>query len=89
MDFRPDYKEIPILQSLFEVPNIALTATATITIQKDIYNVLGFQTSKTEVVAVLPDRYFKFSYIYNLNRSYLFLYIQSKSYVVYILFRYT
>ena len=48
---------MPILQSLYDVPNLILTATATVQIQKDISDVLGLQEEKVEVVAALPNRY--------------------------------
>lgn len=56
LDFRPSYRQVPALQSIFNVPNLALTATATTKIQDDIYELLGFQPEKTEVVAALPNR---------------------------------
>lgn len=57
LDFRPSYKKVAVLQSLLEVPNLALTATATKPIQQDIYTTLGFQTENVVIVAALPNRY--------------------------------
>ncbi|XP_014673008.1 PREDICTED: ATP-dependent DNA helicase Q-like 3 [Priapulus caudatus] len=48
--------EVNNVKSLFEVPCLALTATATKEIQKDVYDLLGFQSDKTEVIAALPNR---------------------------------
>ncbi|KAK3106069.1 hypothetical protein FSP39_012030 [Pinctada imbricata] len=36
-DFRPEYRNMASIQSLFDVPNLALTATSTEYIQKDIF----------------------------------------------------
>ena len=56
-DFRPVYRDMASIQSIFEVPNLALTATATQNIHSDIIKVLSFNLEKTEIVASLPNRY--------------------------------
>ncbi|KAK3108661.1 hypothetical protein FSP39_012764 [Pinctada imbricata] len=56
IDFRPEYRNMASIQSLFDVPNLALTATSTEYIQKDIFQVLSFDSEKVKVVANLPDR---------------------------------
>lgn len=43
-DFRPAYLKIGLLKSFFNVPFIALTATATLRVQEDICSSLGLQT---------------------------------------------
>ena len=55
--FRPTYREEAIIQSYFDTPNLALTATATKTIQQDIYIVLGLDANHTKVISELPDRF--------------------------------
>lgn len=45
------------MQSIIDKPNLVLTATATKSIQRDIYEHLGFKVEETKVVAALPDRY--------------------------------
>ncbi|KAL5011615.1 hypothetical protein ScPMuIL_010166 [Solemya velum] len=56
LEFREDYQKVGILQSLLEAPVLALTATATKEIHKDITRVLGLHED-TKVLATLPDRY--------------------------------
>ncbi|KAL3870211.1 hypothetical protein ACJMK2_038290 [Sinanodonta woodiana] len=56
LDFRPGYRQVSVIQSLFDVPNLVLTATATKEIQRDIYDVLGFHRETTFVVSDLPNR---------------------------------
>ncbi|KAL5007298.1 hypothetical protein ScPMuIL_016104 [Solemya velum] len=55
LEFREDYQKVGILQSLLEAPVLALTATATKEIHKDITRVLGLHED-TKVLATLPDR---------------------------------
>ncbi|XP_062605789.1 probable ATP-dependent DNA helicase RecS, partial [Saccostrea cucullata] len=55
LDFREDYCKIGLLQSIIEAPVLALSATVTKEIKKDIDNVLGL-SSNTVVIATLPDR---------------------------------
>ncbi|KAL5015243.1 hypothetical protein ScPMuIL_009513 [Solemya velum] len=56
LEFREDYQKVGILQSLLEAPVLALTATATKEIHKDITRVLGLHED-TKVLATLPDRF--------------------------------
>lgn len=56
LEFREDYQKVGVLQSIFEVPVLAITATVTKEIQRDVNRVLGLHDD-TKVVATLPDRY--------------------------------
>lgn len=56
LDFRPEYRKVTTLVSVFsDCPCLLLTATATPKIQNDLYNVLSL-FDNTKVVALLPDR---------------------------------
>ncbi|CAC5401408.1 unnamed protein product [Mytilus coruscus] len=56
LDFRPEYRKVADIISLFaSCPTLLLTATATEKIQEDLYSLLALDND-TKVVAVLPDR---------------------------------
>ncbi len=57
-DFRQTYPEILVLRSILDSDNVctmALTATTTDEVRKDIFRTLAFDDS-TSVIAVVPDR---------------------------------
>lgn len=54
MDFREDYRKVGTLQSIFDCPVLALTATITSDIMADIKQILSLKD--VNVVANLPDR---------------------------------
>ncbi|XP_076095799.1 putative ATP-dependent DNA helicase RecS [Mytilus galloprovincialis] len=56
LDFRPEYRKVADIISLFaKCPTLLLTATATEKIQEDLYSLLALD-NETKLVAVLPDR---------------------------------
>jgi len=65
-----------------DVPNLALTATATKKIQDEVFELLGFQREQIKVIAAFPKRYctfiicftFMFTYMYR-YRNYKFEYV--------------
>jgi superfamily II DNA helicase RecQ len=62
---------VSILLSLFDVPNLILTGTATIQIQTDICDVLGLQEERTKVVAALLYMYNAAWFSFCFNRGYI------------------
>lgn len=61
-DFRPDYKKLHELRQKFpKVPMMALTATATPRVQKDILNQLNMTRPQVYVVTQVLDSVLKFS----------------------------
>lgn len=57
LDFRPDYRKVSDIVSLFsDIPTLLLSATATMSVQNDLYNLLALDEENTRVVAKLPDR---------------------------------
>lgn len=61
--FRPEYREIASARSLVQVPVLALTATATEDVQKDIFNYLLLAEDAVSI-AKLPNRYILLIYTY-------------------------
>ena len=55
-NFRPEFRQISELRSLIDVPVLALTATASKKVEKDIYSFLLFDDEETLSVQLIPDR---------------------------------
>ena len=55
-DFRPEFRNIEVLRSLLQCPFMAVTATATSAVRKDIMKYLHFQAKDTDIIALIPDR---------------------------------
>jgi bloom syndrome protein len=57
-DFRPDYKKLSALRNRFpRVPMIAVTATATPRVRKDILHQLGMANPKWQVLFSVVSKY--------------------------------
>ncbi|XP_052103082.1 uncharacterized protein LOC127736560 [Mytilus californianus] len=57
LDFRPDYRKVSDIVSLFsDIQTLLLSTTATMSVQNDLYNLLALDEENTRVVAKLPDR---------------------------------
>ncbi|KAL3890200.1 hypothetical protein ACJMK2_002492, partial [Sinanodonta woodiana] len=52
---RPGYRQVSVIRSLFDVPNLTATVIKEIQRERDIYDVLGFH-SETFVFSNLPNR---------------------------------
>ena len=55
-NFRPDFKEMGQLRSFFKAPVLALTATSTAAVKRDIMSVLQLSESDTDIIAQSADR---------------------------------
>ena len=75
-DFRPEYRKLrPMIQRIGNVPLLALTATATLKVQKDIQKNLGMDAAKT--------------YKSSFNRENLYYEVRPKTAVVKEIIKYT
>ena len=54
--FRPEYQQLCQLRSFFKAPVSALTATSTMKVKQDIFEVLQLDSKTTDIISKSPNR---------------------------------